>query len=149
MSSPPSCATASSTKRAELARSVTSSGSATSVSTRSARRAPPATRTPASASARAVARPMPDEAPVTIAVLPFRFTLADANGLLPARDVVDLQCRVVEVEPVLEQPLQATTRSVAIGAGLDEHVRGERGEAARHRPDVQVVHLDDVLVAGE
>ena len=33
---------------------------------------------------------------------------------------------------------------VAVGVGRDEHVRGERGKAARHRPDVEVVDLDDV-----
>jgi len=76
MLSPPSRSTASSTKRAELSGSVTSSGSAISVSSRSTRRAPPATRTPCSASCRAISRPKPDEAPVTIAVLPVRSRLA-------------------------------------------------------------------------
>ncbi len=76
MSRPPSRSTASATKRSLLAGSVTSSGSAISVSSRSTRRAPPATRTPAAARARAVARPIPDEAPVTIAVLPERSSVA-------------------------------------------------------------------------
>ena len=58
------------TKAAALSSSVTSSGRARSASIRSTRRAPPATRTPASRSFRTVAAPMPLEAPVTIAVLP-------------------------------------------------------------------------------
>jgi hypothetical protein len=75
-SEPPSCAIASSTKPAQLSGSRTSRSSAISVSSRSTRRAPPATRTPSSASRRAVARPKPDEAPVTIAVLPVRSRLS-------------------------------------------------------------------------
>ena len=59
MSRPPSCSTAAATNRALLSGSVTSSSSAISVSSRSTRRAPPATRTPAAARARAVAWPMP------------------------------------------------------------------------------------------
>ena len=33
---------------------------------------------------------------------------------------------------------------MAVGAGLDEHMRRQRREAAGHRPDVQVVRLDHV-----
>src|SRR5207253_329145 len=101
----------------ELAGSVTSSSSATSVSRRSLRRAPPATRTPASARARAVARPMPEDAPVTIAVLPLMsyegtgamlttWTLK-LDRLLSLRDVVDLERHVVKIETLLEQTLEA------------------------------------------
>src|SRR5579859_1513787 len=148
MSSPPSCSTAEATKRALLSASRTSSSSAISVSRRSTRRAPPATRTPVSASARAVARPKPDDAPVTIAVLPRRSTV-QANHLLAPRDVIDLQGGVLQAEALLEQPLQPPPRVVAVGLGLDEHVCRERREAARHRPHVQVVYLDDVVCAGE
>ncbi len=77
MSIPPRSCTARTTKAAQLSGSVTSSGSAISVSSRSTRRAPPATRTPASASIRAVAAPNPLEAPVTIAVLPAREVIGD------------------------------------------------------------------------
>src|SRR5437588_10655275 len=149
MSTPPSSPTAAATKRSQLAGSVTSSSRATSVSSRSTRRAPPATRTPASASIRAVDRPKPDEAPVTIAVLPVRSTTLDANDLGPAGHVVDLECRVPEAEALVQQLLEATPRAVAIGVGRDEDVGRERGEAARHGPDVEVVHLDDVRVGGE
>src|SRR5579871_3375 len=157
MSSPPSRSTASATKRSLLSASVTSRRSAISVSSRSTRRAPPATRTPASASARAVALPIPDEAPVTIARLPARSSSCTAptlsvpqraqlHVLRASRDVVDLQRRVVEVEPSVEHLLDPAARGVAVGARPDEHVRRERGEAARHRPDVEVVHLDDLVV---
>src|SRR5262245_52529703 len=67
---------AASTKRSQLSGSVTSSSSATSVSSRSTRRAPPTTFAPSSASMRAVAAPMPLDAPVTIAVLPSRRPMA-------------------------------------------------------------------------
>ena len=56
--------------------------SATSVSSRSTRRAPPTTFAPSSASMRAVAAPMPLEAPVTIAVLP---SSGPSPGTLPPR----------------------------------------------------------------
>src|SRR6202011_3856384 len=69
---PPRPATACSTKRALASGSVTSSWGRTSVSSRSVRRAPPATRTPSRARARAVEAPIPEEAPVTIAVFPSR-----------------------------------------------------------------------------
>src|SRR5579864_1744938 len=102
---PPSRSIAATTNRAQLATSVTSSSSAISVSSRSTRRAPPATRTPASASMRAVARPKPDEAPVTIAVLPLRVTTTDANRLRAAGDVVYLQGRMAQAEVLGEELL--------------------------------------------
>src|SRR5437763_12458554 len=71
-SRPPSSPTARSTKRAQLAGSVTSSSSARSASRRSTRRAPAATFAPSRRSALAVAAPIPLDAPVTIAVLPSR-----------------------------------------------------------------------------
>ena len=74
MSIPPTASTAASTNARLDASSVTSSGRATSASTFSTRRAPPTTRTPASRSCRTVAAPIPDDAPVTTAVLPFRST---------------------------------------------------------------------------
>src|SRR5690348_1932213 len=149
MSTPPSSPTAAATKRSQLAGSVTSSSRATSVSRRSTLRAPPATRTPASASIRAVERPKPDEAPVTIAVLPVRSTTLDANDLGPPGHVIDLQRRVTEPEALSQQLLETSPRAVAVGVGRDEDVRRERGKAARDGPDVDVVHLDDVRVGGE
>src|SRR5712672_2078341 len=49
---------------------------------------------------------------------------AEPHVLLALRDVIDLECRVVEVEPLLEQRLEAPPRVVAIGPGCDERVRG-------------------------
>ena len=60
--------------------------------------------------------------------------------------MVDLERHVVEIEPLLEQSLEAAARVVAVRARRHEHVRGQRREAARHRPDVEVVHPDDVGV---
>src|SRR5581483_7756809 len=149
MSMPPSCSTAASTNAAALAGSVTSSGSRISVSSRSMRRAPPATRTPASASMRAVDRPKPDDAPVTIAVLPRRSTVLDANRLRALGHVVDLQRRVAEAEALLEQPAEPAPGRVAVAVRRDEDVGGKRGEPARHGPDVEIVHLDHLGVGGE
>src|SRR5512146_791190 len=155
-SSPPSSRTASSTKRAQLSGSVTSSLSLTSPSIRSTRRAPPATRAPSRRSGRAVAAPIPLEAPVTIAVLPSSAPTSASLAALPfdvapeldrrragAGDVVDLQRRVLEGEALLQHPLDLPADGMAVALGAAEHVRRERGEAARHRPDVQVVGLDD------
>src|SRR6266542_627203 len=160
MSRPPSRSTADATKRLQLSGSVTSGSSPTSVSSRSTRRAPPATRTPCSASARAVARPNPDEAPVTTAALPpssYTPTWTMLTALARAKphilrapcDVVDLERRVTQPELLLQQMLQPAARAVTVGVRRDEDVGRERREAARHRPDVQVVHLDDVGIAGE
>src|SRR5205823_13928091 len=146
MSRPPSCSTACSTKRSQLCGSITSSSSATSVSSRSTRRAPPATSTPAAASAAAVAFPIPDDAPVTIAVLPASSTRVDANRLPAPRDVVDLQRGVLEVEAVDQHPPEAAPHAVAVDVGRDENVGGQGGEAVGHGPHVEVVHLDDVVV---
>src|SRR6478752_1247776 len=112
MSMPPSSSTAAVTNCAQLAGSRTSSSSLTSVSSRSVRRAPPATRTPCSASMRAAALPMPDDAPVTTAVFPFRSYVCATprcylDGLLALCDVVDLQRDVVQVVAVVEEPLHA------------------------------------------
>src|SRR5664279_6550713 len=159
----PSCSTAAATNCALLSGSVTSSSSATSVSSRSTRRAPPATRTPAAASARAVARPIPDDAPVTIAVLPLRSRSAtrpmlvggvvlvqfELHALRAPCEMVDLERRVMQVESLLEEMLEPAPRVVAVDARRHENVRRERGKAARHRPDMQVVHLGDVRVIDE
>src|SRR5436309_13307261 len=67
------------------------------------------------------------------------------------------QSRVIRTSPVTVVPktaassssLEPPARVVAVGARLDEDVRGERGKAARHRPDVQVVDADDVGLRGE
>ncbi len=66
-----------------------------------------------------------------------------------AADVVDLQRRVVEAEALVQHRLHRAPRRVAVAVGADEHVRGERREAARDLPDVQVVNLDDVRLGDE
>src|SRR5215218_1108985 len=78
MSTPPSPSTARRTNSSELARSVTSTSWTTLPGPRqpSVWREPTATLAPASSSARAVAAPIPLEAPVTIAVLPSRAATA-------------------------------------------------------------------------
>src|SRR5438105_3771911 len=88
---------ASETKRSQLAGSVTSSSCpSTGDSIKSARRAPPITRAPSRASARAVAAPMPLEAPVTTATFPFRPGIAaDSNA---AADLARTTARQDEVE---------------------------------------------------
>ena len=50
---------------------------------------------------------------------------------------------------VLEQMLEPASRLVAVDARRHENVRGECREAARHRPDVEVVHLFDLRVGDE
>ena len=48
-----------------------------------------------------------------------------------------------------EQLLELAPDAVAVVAGRDEHVGGERGEAGGHLPHVEVVDLDHAGVAGE
>src|SRR5436190_23827446 len=74
---------------------------------------------------------------------------AEPHILRAARDVVDLQGRMAQAELFLEQVLEAAPGGVTVGVRRDEHVGGEGGKAARHRPDVEVVHLDDVGVPRE
>ena len=57
--------------------------------------------------------------------------------------MIDLQRRVIEREALVQHRLHLAPRGVAVALAADEHVRGERGEAARDFPDVQVVDLDD------
>ena len=81
---------------------------------------------------------------MTIAVLPSRVTA-------PARSagrVLDLKGRVLELEALAQEHLELAADRMAIGAGGDEHVRGERREAGGDRPEVQVVHADDTLRGG-
>src|SRR5919206_4773294 len=66
----------------------------------------------------------------------------DAQQFLTGR-VIDLQRRVPDAEAFLDEALQLAPAGMAVVAGSDEDVRGQRGEARRHLPDVQVVHLDD------
>ena len=63
--------------------------------------------------------------------------------------MVDLQCRVLELEALLEQVLKPASRLVTVDAGRDEHVRGEGGKPTRDGPDVQVVDLGDVGIVDE
>src|SRR2546430_2712215 len=165
---PPSSSTAARANRSQLAESVTSSSSGvTDAGIRSVRRAPPTTRAPSRASVSAVAAPMPLEAPVTTADLPSRLgtgglyflvrseRAAPGNGFAQldrrrcALGVLDLQRRVRQPEALHQGPLEASPGRMAIGAWLDEHVRRERRKAAGHGPDVEIVHLDDVLLLYE
>ena len=57
--------------------------------------------------------------------------------------MVDLERRVLELEPLAKHGLDPAADSVAVGARVDEHVRRERRKAGRDRPHVEVVHLDD------
>ena len=60
--------------------------------------------------------------------------------------MVDLQRRVVDPEAVVQQPLELAAPGVAVVALGHEHVGGERREARRDLPDVQIVDLDDPAV---
>ena len=103
---------------------MTSSSSATSVSSLSTRRAPPATRAPSARSARAIAAPMPLEAPVTIAVFPSSFMRPTLPRQLDqARRVLDLECRVRHLEALPQQLVDLTPDRMAVGSGCDEDVR--------------------------
>ena len=61
--------------------------------------------------------------------------------------MVDLQRRVADAEALAQQLLQLAPAAVAVVVGRDDDVRGERREARRDLPDVQVVDLDDALAA--
>src|SRR3954468_201532 len=155
MSTPPSSSSARSTNETQLARSVTSSSSATSASMASTRRAPPATRTPASRNCFTVASPMPLDAPVTIALLPrsstdaMRLTLTALDRQQPRFGVLDLQRRVFESKALPQHELEIAPHGVTVGVRRYEHVRGKCGEPARDRPHVEVVHLDHVVLRDE
>src|SRR4051794_13151510 len=144
MSRPPRRSTASATKRLQLAGSVTSSPSAISVSSRSTRRAPPATRTPAAASAAAVARPMPDEGPVTIARLPLRSrsattpTLGMRRAPRPAQLESLRRGRMAEEEEIGKawrlEVREVATRQLPVGAGERFRLLGELERAPVRGP---------------
>src|ERR1700757_1977278 len=59
-----------------------------------------------------------------------------------SRFVIDLERGVVDVEAVLEQPLQGPAQLVAVVARAHHDVRRQRGKARGDLPDVQVVDLD-------
>ena len=61
--------------------------------------------------------------------------------------MVDLQRHVVDAEALAEHALQAPAHGVAVVARPHEHVRGQRREARRDLPDVEVVDLDDARLA--
>ena len=69
-------------------------------------------------------------------------TRLDLEQLL-ARRVVDLQRRVLDPEALADEAVELAAAGVAVVARRDEHVGGERREARRDLPDVQVVDLDD------
>src|SRR5688572_1559783 len=72
-----------------------------------------------------------------------------ARDLEEARRVLDPERRVGEREALAQDALELAADRVAVGAGLDEYVRRQRGEPGRDRPDVEVVHVDDALGAAE
>ena len=57
--------------------------------------------------------------------------------------MVDLERRVLELESFPEDALDPAADGMAVGARIDQHVRGESRKAGRDRPDMEVVHLDD------
>ena len=68
-------------------------------------------------------------------------------GLLDAQQlaafVVHLQRGVLDLEALVQQPSSVAAGAVAVVAGADDHVRGQRREARRDLPHVQVVDLGD------
>ena len=56
---------------------------------------------------------------------------------------------MVEPKALVEHLLELEADAVAVGGRLDEDVGRERGEAARHRPDMQVVRVDDPGMGGD
>ena len=56
---------------------------------------------------------------------------------------------MVEPKALVEHLLELEADAVAVGGRLDEDVCRERGEAARHRPDMQVVRVDDPGMGGD
>src|SRR6266511_2515968 len=60
--------------------------------------------------------------------------------------VVDLQRRVLDLEALVEHPLELAPHLMAVVAGADEHVRRKRGEPGTDLPDVQVVHVGHARV---
>ena len=62
--------------------------------------------------------------------------------------MIDLQGHVVDAEALAEDALEVPAHRVAVVAGPDEHVRGERGEARGDLPHVEVVDLDDSGLGG-
>src|ERR1700761_1246632 len=65
------------------------------------------------------------------------------------RLVIDLERRVVDVEPVLEQLLERTAQIVAVVVGAHDDVRRKRGEPGCDLPHVEIVHLDHPRLGGE
>ena len=63
--------------------------------------------------------------------------------------MLDLKRCVLEPEALREHALQLEANPVAVRARLDEDVRGKRREAVGHRPNVQVVRLDDPVVLND
>ena len=61
--------------------------------------------------------------------------------------VIDLQCRVLDPEAVVQHDLEVHARPVAVVVGAHEHVRRQRREAGGHLPHVQVVDLVDAVHA--
>ena len=63
--------------------------------------------------------------------------------------MIDLKGRVIDAEALAQHRLHVTARGVAVVLTRDQHVGGERGEAARDLPHVQVVDLDDARLGDE
>ena len=54
---------------------------------------------------------------------------------------VDLKSRVGDAEALADQRFEIVEQLMGVGSRLGDDVGGERREAARDRPDMQVVHL--------
>ena len=59
--------------------------------------------------------------------------------------VIDLQCRVRDLEALVQHPLERAADRMAVFAGRDEHMRRQDGMARCKFPQMQIVHLFHVL----
>src|SRR5215213_10319338 len=62
---------------------------------------------------------------------------------------LDLERRVVHAEALAQELRQLAPVRLGVAPRADGDVCRYRGEARRDLPDVQVVHLDDVVLRGE
>ena len=67
------------------------------------------------------------------------------NRQQPFLRVIHLECRVLDVEALVQHPLERAADSMTVRALRDEDVRGENRMARCRLPHVQVVDFDDLL----
>ena len=63
--------------------------------------------------------------------------------------MLDLECRVRQLEPFAQEHLELAPDRVAVRSGLDEDVRREGRKPGRDRPEVEVVHADHAIRRGD